>query len=210
VSVTLYAEALRSPDAQIMVRGDDGGLRPLDTLLWDGPLDEADHEVAGRVDGATLDVGCGPGRFVSAVAQRGFPVLGIDIAEAAVDLTRRRGGHALQRNVFSPVPATGRWEWALLIDGNVGIGGDPCRLLRRIGELLCPGGRVIVEVTPPGGGSRRHLARLESPLSTGSWFPWATVCADSVGAEAGLAGLHLQDRWRVGHRWFAQLATPWA
>ena len=42
----------------------------------------------------------------------------------------RRGGAALRRDVFAPLPGEGRWYTALLADGNVGIGGDPVALLQ--------------------------------------------------------------------------------
>jgi SAM-dependent methyltransferase len=37
-----------------------------------------------------LDVGCGPGRHSHALARRGLRVVGVDVAEAFVDLARRR------------------------------------------------------------------------------------------------------------------------
>jgi hypothetical protein len=38
----------------------------------------------------------------------------------------------------------------LLLDGNIGIGGDPHRLLRRVRELLTPTGRLLVELDVDG------------------------------------------------------------
>ena len=76
--------------------------------------------------------------------------LGIDVVHEAVGQTRARGAAALRRDIFGAVPGEGRWQTALLADGNVGIGGDPVALLRRLRRLLLPGGRVVVEVAPPG------------------------------------------------------------
>lgn len=81
-------------------------------------------------------------------------VLGIDVVPEAVALTRERGASALVRDVFAPVPGEGWWDTALLANGNIGIGGDPVTLLRRVHALLLPGGRAVVEVARPGVGMR--------------------------------------------------------
>ena len=84
-----------------------------------------------------------PGR---AAGRLGHVVLGIDVVPEAVRQARERGAAAIVRDVFDPVPGEGRWDTALLADGNIGIGGDPVSLLRRVRTLLAPGGRVVVEV----------------------------------------------------------------
>src|SRR4051794_31561426 len=109
------------------------------------PADAADRGALSRAAGPVLDVGCGPGRIVGAAAELGLLALGIDIAETAVAMTRARGLNALRRNVFDRLPGEGRWQSVLLLDGNVGIGGEPVALLHRVRELLTANGRVIVE-----------------------------------------------------------------
>ncbi len=52
--------------------------------------------------------------------------------------------------MFAPLPGEGRWGTALLADGNIGIGGDPVALLRRLREVLDPRGRIVVELAAPG------------------------------------------------------------
>ena len=84
----------------------------------------ADELFAARCEGPVLDIGCGPGRFVEALASRGIPVLGVDISRSAVDQTSRRGVCALFRDINDRLPGEGRWGTVLLVDGNIGIGGD--------------------------------------------------------------------------------------
>ena len=73
-----------------------------------------------------LDVGCGPGPHRRGPAdQRGIRALGIDIAGTAVTLARARGANVHRYDVFGRVPAAGTWQTVLLLDGNIGIGGDP-------------------------------------------------------------------------------------
>ena len=96
-------------------------------------------------EGPTIDLGCGPGRLVAHLVRRGIPALGVDLSATAVQLARRSGAPALRRDVFEPLPGTGRWQTVLLADGNVGLSGDPRRVLRRAAELLMRGGRCVAE-----------------------------------------------------------------
>ena len=96
---------------------------PARTHRWFEPLTHEDDAVLARAAGPVLDVGCGPGRHVLALAERGIVALGIDITPAALDLARSRGAPVLARSVFERVPGTGRWSSALLLDGNLGIDG---------------------------------------------------------------------------------------
>jgi SAM-dependent methyltransferase len=197
------------------VRYSDGRREPLGLARWTGPARGADATLVTRARGPVLDIGCGPGRLVAAFAANGLAALGIDVAPAAVGLARTAGGHALQRSVFDDVPLAGRWQCAVLADGNIGIGGDPVRLLRRTGELLAPGGHVLVELALPGTGLRLERIRLETGQDRGSWFPWATVAADAIEAPAASAGLAIVDRWTarddpadpLSTRWFAVLGA---
>ncbi|MGH3180028.1 MAG: methyltransferase domain-containing protein, partial [Streptosporangiaceae bacterium] len=133
----------------------DGSRKPLPVEGW---LHESpgDKSILDRCEGPTLDIGSGPGRLTVALAERGIPALGIDITPYAVDLARSSGALVMLRNVFDRVPGTGRWTAVLLADGNIGIGGDPAALLRRVAELLAPQGRAIVELEPPGSPLRRE------------------------------------------------------
>lgn len=172
---------------------------------WSREPDEADAGLLELCSGPTIDIGCGPGRLTAALSRRGHRTLGIDVAQEAVGQTRRRGGPAVRRDVFDPVPGEGRWRTALVADGNIGIGGDPTALLGRIRRLLAPGGRAVVEVAAPGTLARSWQVRLECPCASSEPFAWAVVGADDIGAigcRAGFRQLALHD---VGGRWAAVL-----
>jgi len=172
---------------------------------WLAPADAADLRVLEHAAAPVLDVGCGPGRMLAALAAQGRAATGIDISPVAVRLARRRGGHAVRASVFSPQVPAGAWGSVLLLDGNVGIGGDPERLLARTAELLRPGGEAIVEVDPPGGGATVVGVRLEGAGAVGPWFDWARVDADAIAAVARCAGLRVSGRLEGGERRFARL-----
>lgn len=193
--------------ASVEVEHADARRTPLRTARWFDEI-EGDTSLLDRCSGPTLDVGSGPGRLTVALARRGHPTLGIDVTHRAVELTRRYGALALHRDVFARVPGAGRWHTVLLADGNIGIGGDPVALLRRVAQLIAADGRTLVEVEPRGHPTRRERIRLRSDRVQGAWFPWAYVGADGVDGLAREAGLAVSEQWTEGERWFVALAPP--
>jgi len=186
-----------------------GGLRPMAMERWAEAPDQADDEIfLARSSGRTLDVGCGPGRLAAELRARDVPALGIDVSGEAVRMARRRGAHVLRRDVFSRLPHEGLWNCVLLADGNIGIGGDPVTLLRRVCGLLRPGGTAIVEVAHEEAGLRRERWRLRVDGRTTPPFAWAVVGADAIAAIAHEAGLALSEMTSVGRRQAAVLVSP--
>ncbi|MEV4429992.1 class I SAM-dependent methyltransferase [Streptomyces sp. R-07] len=200
-----YTDALRAGRGPLFLRRDDGWLLPLEVERWCEAPDEADRSVLERCRGAVLDVGCGPGRLVAALAAQGRRALGIDISPEAVDRTTRVGGTALCRSVFAPLPGEGRWDTALLIDGNIGIGGDPAALLRRLREAVSPAGAVIVECAPVDVDERCEVRVEDGRGGSGAPFPWARVGTRALAAHAGRAGWVVSARWTVAGRPFLDL-----
>lgn len=189
-----------------------GRHHPLDVGRWTGAVDEADESVLRRCRGPVLDVGCGPGRLIAALTGRDTRALGIDISAAAVRAARRRGARAVRHDLFDTAPAgprgcdhAARWATVLLIDGNIGIGGDPGALLTRIAALLAPGGHVLVEAAGPHSATgpaedeqlldARFVDRAGYHAPT---FGWAIVGPAAVVRHATAAGLAVTHSW-TGH-----------
>jgi len=193
------------PPHEGRLRRADGRVELLPLARWIAPVDESDRALLDRVVGSALDIGCGPGRHVAALQRAGHPALGIDLSPVAVDITLGRGADAILGSVFEHVPDAGAWSTALLLDGNIGIGGEPAALLHRARELLSPGGAVLAELDPPGAWSGVTRVRLEAPGVVSEWFPWAHVSVDTVAEVAAEAGLEPDWTMRSGERWFTAL-----
>jgi SAM-dependent methyltransferase len=204
----LYDRALAGE--RCWIRDDDGLRCTLPVRAWLGGrgADTAfDTAVVALCNGPTIDLGCGPGRLVARLLRCGVPALGVDQSLTAVALARRSGALALRRDIFEPLPSTGRWHTVLLADGNIGLGGDPSRMLARAAELLRRGGRCVAEFDPGTTGVRRQWVRLESASGVGPWFPWASVGVDSIASLAEQTGLVPVGIHPAGRRVVASLAA---
>ena len=106
-------------------------------------------------DGLVVDLGCGSGLWARELVDAGYRVLGIDISEAMIELSRRRVPEAEFRvgSLFDadlpPCGAVTAISEVLnyLFDEEAG-GLSP--LFRRVFEALLPGGVFVFDVLGPG------------------------------------------------------------
>jgi SAM-dependent methyltransferase len=201
----VFSDALRGIPCTVHGISADDRAERVPVEDWLRPASRSDRMLLDHCRGATLDIGCGPGRMSAHLAQHGHYVLGVDIVREAVEQTRRRGVPVLRRNIFDPMPGEGTWDTVLLADGNIGIGGDPLALLRRSGELLGDDGRVVCDLGDPGTGLSVHAARIATRGRTSATFPWAKVGPDAIHSLAHGAGLAVQHVGECDRRWFAVL-----
>jgi SAM-dependent methyltransferase len=175
---------------------------------WLAPPDAVERRLLAQLEDPVLDVGCGPGRIAGALADAGRLALGVDPSPDAIAHALRRRAPVVQRSVFDPLPGEGSWGSVLLLDGNVGIGGDPVALLARCAQLLRAGGQLVAQVESPGASTQRLRVRVESRRGAGRWFPWAQVAADDFAPLARRAGLDPTDTLHPDTRWFARASKP--
>jgi SAM-dependent methyltransferase len=112
-----------------------------------------DVQAADRV----LELGCGPGVAVAALARRATRglVVGVDHSEVMIRQAGRRNAAAIKQGrvqlIHSPVErlqvASGPFDAALAVN-NVGMWPEPTTQLRDIGRLLRPGGRIALVSQP--------------------------------------------------------------
>ncbi len=198
-----FGAAMRGADC--VVHGFEDFPHRLPMSRWNRAADSSDAALLSFCEGPTLDIGCGPGRMSAHLAQRGVGVLGIDIVPEAVASTRARGASALHRDVFDLLPGEGAWTCALLADGNIGIGGDPVQLLRRVAALLAPGGRVVADLAPPGTALETRSVTLECGGAFSQPFDWSILGPEAIRDVAAAAGLRVGSLHEYDGRWFVVL-----
>lgn len=196
-------------DAALAGRGaklldSDGTEADLPVRRWRGPADVDDAWLLDRCTGPTVDLGCGPGRLLVALARRSVPALGVDHSAVAQAQCRARGVVMVRRDVFARVPGEGRWGHVLLADGNVGIGGDPARLLARAAGLLAVGGTLLVETDLTPERDWRGTVQVRGADGSGPPVRWARVGAEALARLAAPLGLAVVS-WRPGVRTFVEL-----
>ena len=196
-------------DAALAGRGatlldSDGAEADLPVRRWRGPADADDAWVLDRCTGPTVDLGCGPGRLLVGLARRGVPALGVDHSVVAQAQCRARGVVMVRRDVFARVPGEGRWEHVLLADGNIGIGGDPTRLLARAAGLLAVAGTLLVETDLAPERDWRGTVHVRTAAGSGPPTRWARVGATALRRLAAPLGLAVVAE-RPGVRAFVEL-----
>ena len=203
-----YARALLRTEDTLYLHSVDGSRARIDVTRWTEDADAVDRALLRRARGPVLDVGCGPGRMVKAAVQRGMKALGVDVSPVAVEIVRAAGLPVHLGSIFDPIPYEGTWSTALLLDGNIGIGGDPVAVLSRCRRVLRPNGDVIVETHADSARDRSYqgsVVGMDGRVSDA--FPWAEVGRAALGAHAADAGLRVAQGWTAGGRSFSRLLT---
>jgi ubiquinone/menaquinone biosynthesis C-methylase UbiE len=126
-----------------------------------------------------IELGCGPGVAVAALADRATRglVVGVDHSEVVIGQARRRNAEAIRqgrvRLIHAPVErlhvTDGPFDAALAVN-TVGMWPEPTTRLREIGRQLRPGGRIALVSQPrcPGATAATSAAagdRLTAQLS---------------------------------------------
>jgi SAM-dependent methyltransferase len=112
-----------------------------------------DQEALAEVLGRTLDIGCGGGRFLIPLQERGHDVVGIDVSPLSLEVCRQRGGRDLREMSITKVDGrVGPIDTILMMGNNFCLFGNPGRarrLLRRFHRLTSPQGRIVAESRDP-------------------------------------------------------------
>ena len=184
-----------------------GATLEVDLDRWSRPADHVDEMVVVRCEAPVLDIGCGPGRMVAALQRSGRAALGIDISAVAVAVGRRAGGQVLRRDLAVPLAGEGRWGTTLLLDGNIGIGGDVPALLRRCRQIVGGGGLIICELDPDPERDEAYEVVLSRPGCRSAPVPWAAIGERPLLRVAAALDLIATEVWEADRRSFVALRT---
>jgi len=179
----------------------------MDVSRWNADADQADLTLLASVTGPVLDIGCGPGRMVRAALGLGMQALGLDVSPAAIAMAGKLGGVYHEGSVFEPVPGEGTWQTALLVDGNVGIGGNVPALLARCRHLLAASGEIVVELHNDPRREEHYLGEVvDSHGGTSAVFPWAEMGLLPLLGLLPALGLRRVRSWEIDGRSFCRVA----
>jgi cyclopropane fatty-acyl-phospholipid synthase-like methyltransferase len=147
---------------------------------WDvGHAQPALVEIAPRVAGSVLDVGCGTGDNAIFFAQRGHMVYGIDVVDEALARAKAKAADQGADVCFVRLDALTLNELPMLFDNVVDCGlfhvfsdEDRPRYVQALAGVLRPGGCLWLlcfsDLEPPGRGPRRvSLAELQAAFADG-------------------------------------------
>ena len=105
-----------------------------------GLLDELRPFSGARV----LDVGCATGDVLAGARKRGAEVVGLDVSQWAVETARRRYGIEVKLGTLDALgPTLGTFDVVLALEVIEHVA-NPRPFLRQVGELVAPGGYVMI------------------------------------------------------------------
>jgi 2-polyprenyl-3-methyl-5-hydroxy-6-metoxy-1,4-benzoquinol methylase len=123
--------------------------------------------------GPLLDVGCGEGWLVRAVASQGVTAHGVDVSTPLIDRARELGGGRFDIATYAQLEGdasifAGPWQTIVC---NFALLGDPLHpVLAALRRRLAPGGRVLVQTV------HAWTARGDAPYHDG----WRTERFDAI------------------------------
>lgn len=151
-----------------------------------------------RRPGRALEIGCGSGRLLLPLVQKGHRIDGIDLSADMLALCRSAAAalgvepvlHHGDMTTFSPPQP---YEILLVPAFTLQLAGDPAAALRHFHQLLVPGGLLYLTVFVP-------LAEIHRELPENTWYPdHQTTLPD--GRKASVETRHRIDRkQRLLHR----------
>lgn len=181
LTMDLFAEALwqfhKTGRAVLRTERDDGYVAREDvSWYFTSPREFPAHERAALkfARGRVLDVGCGAGRHSLYLQKRGLRVTAIDISPRTVELALSRGVQdARVLDACSPhgLPFhDGEFDTVVLFGNNLGLPGTLPRfrrLLRELGRVTSPRGRILGTTRMPAASNPAHRTCLERNLARG-------------------------------------------
>lgn len=146
----------RMEERILMLEVDDGrsmpAMHPREFFLEPAAWAWWERDLLADLSGPLLDLGCGAGRHITHLQDRGLTVTGVDVSPGAVEVCLRRGAHDVRLADLRTPPDDRRWQAVLMMCGNFGLAGgwDETRaLLSELHRLCAPGAALIADSVDP-------------------------------------------------------------
>jgi SAM-dependent methyltransferase len=197
----IMSDAASGKEAKHEIERDDGYAHDSLGSQYMAPFsewDEGERLASVEAQGKILDIGCGAGRVALYFQEKGHEVIGIDISQAAVDASRKRGlrnVHLMSaENLDFPEDT---FDTVLLFGNNFGVLGDEDKIVAMLRDLhritkhdavILAQTRDVTDTDNP-----EHLAYHESNRSKG--------------IQIGLVKIRLKYEGYVGDWWLLRMVN---
>lgn len=151
----LFAHWKGEPGVMEIIEREDGYFDAHDgPSLYFAPVESwppHEQQAMEYVEGRVLDIGAGAGRVALYLQERGHEVVAIDNSPLAIEVCRKRGVQNVSLTPISHIGSNlGKFDTIILLGNNFGLLGSyrlAKYLLRKMGSITSPGGRIIAEST---------------------------------------------------------------
>jgi SAM-dependent methyltransferase len=139
--------------------------------------------------GTLLDVGCGHGTFLAAMAKRGWKVMGVDFDPAAIEAARSVHGLDVHVGTVDTIVERGATFDVVTASHVIEHVPDPVKFLAQCRQLLRPGGRVVLKTPNAESFGSRRYGRAWRGLEPPRHLHIFTIAAlEACARQAGFAG----------------------
>ncbi len=146
----IMMDAAAGVAGEYTIERDDGRIETLQVLDYNRPLlewSECERLAIQHAAGKVLDIGCGAGRVLLHLQNLGHEVVGIDLAQGAVEACKRRGiteVHVMSAKEIDFPEAT--FDTVVMFGNNFGILGNDeniIDMLRTLHRITTPQGKIL-------------------------------------------------------------------
>lgn len=172
--------------------------------VWSANLDFSVFYLPAKPGGRLLEIGCGAGAMLEAMASRGWQTVGVDFDQSAVAIARSRGRSVYPGGVLEQNFPSESFD-AIVMNHVIEHVSAPRELLAECKRILRKGGALVVITPNPGGFLHRFFGKdwrgLEPPRHL---HLFSLAALSELASAAGFSGV--QTRTTVHgtpHFWFA-------
>lgn len=134
-----------------------------------------------------LDIGCGQGVFLELMRERGFDTFGVELGEESARVAREERGLDVVTGDLFTLQAEQESLDAVVMSHLIEHVADPIAVLRRVRDLLKPGGIALISLP--------NYRCIELRIFGANWYPWCLPAhlyhfdKRSISQAAEMAGL---------------------